>query len=89
MYDIGVFIGFIAFLLAPCTVALMTRARGEEEDPADPAAEARFARSPKSRKPLAEIRGMPSRTASPLPASAPIFIAPLRRDTAFLPARAK
>ena len=86
MYDLGVFIGFLAFILAPCTVALLTRARGEEEDQPDPAAETRFP-ARKTRKQGAEIRTMAGRTASP--AASTVFIAPLRRDTVFQPARAK
>lgn len=67
MYDVAVFFGFIAFLMLPCVVTLLSRARREEGN----------------------LRTISGRTRSSDRSSNPVFIAPVRRDIAFLTARAK
>lgn len=67
MYDLGVFFGFIGFVLLPCAITLFTRSHREEENV------------------------IPSRSqyASSRTKSKAVFIAPVRRDTAFLTVRAE
>ncbi len=72
MNDLGTLFGFVAFIMAPCAMALFSRNRREHEEPALEAMSAAAAKA------LPNGSSYPGSKAAP---STSVFIPPMRPDT--------